>query len=179
MTTPVTHPVTHTVIDLAEPDPAWPQRADDLASELRGLLGDLLVACHHIGSTSVPGLVAKPIIDLILVVTDLTALTAQSARLQRAGFEVLGPYGLPRRQYFRRDRAGRREVHCHAYASGDPEITRHLAVRDLLRASARERAGYAAEKRRCAAVCVDTAAYCDCKDAYVKALERRALEARS
>ncbi|MEO0828871.1 MAG: GrpB family protein [Pseudomonadota bacterium] len=157
-------------------DENWPDRADALAAELGRLLGDCLLVCHHIGSTSVPGLSAKPIIDLIPVVTDLGALASCRPALEAARFEWLSAFGLPRRRYIRRDDAsGAREVQCHAYAQGDPEIERHLAFRDLLRRDASARAEYSAVKERCARTSKDGAAYCDCKDETVKRLESRAL----
>lgn len=164
-------------IVIAPYDSQWPARAARLIEELSGLMGPALVACHHIGSTAVPGLAAKPIIDLLPVVTDHAALTARRSALEAAGYEWMGPYGLPGRRYLRRDLHGKREVHCHAYVRGDTEITRHLAFRNHLRANPTDRAAYEAAKLRCATTSADMAAYCDCKDAVVARIEATALAA--
>ena len=81
---------------LAGYDPKWPERAAEFASRLR-VLGPVLITVHHIGSTSVPGLAAKPIIDLMPVVTDLAALDRQRARRARTCGDALasGPVGRP------------------------------------------------------------------------------------
>ena len=159
------------------PDPDWPHRAEVLSEELESLVGPALLTCHHIGSTAVLGLPAKPIIDLIPEVTDLKALDPVRPALEAAGYEWMGEHGLPGRRYLRRVRHGRREVHCHAYAAGDPEIARHLAFRDHLRRHPADRDAYAEVKRHCAATASDTETYCACKDAIIKRIEAQALEA--
>ncbi len=165
-------------IEIVPPDPDWPRRAEALAAELGALIGAPLLACHHIGSTAVPGLPAKPVIDLLPEVTDLAALEAARPTLEAAGYDWLGENGLPRRRYLRRIRDGQREVHCHAYAKGDPEIARHLAFRDHLRRHPADRAAYAAVKRRCAETVTSREAYCACKEAVIKRIEARSLEAQ-
>ena len=165
-------------IEIAPPDPDWPRRAEALAAELSALIGPPLLACHHIGATAVPGLPAKPVIDLLPEVTDLDALEAARPALAAAGFEWLGENGLPRRRYLRRIRDGQREAHCHAYAKGDPDIARRLAFRDHLRRHPADRDAYAALKRCCAESATSREAYGACKDAVIKRIEARALEAQ-
>ncbi len=162
---------------LACPDPAWPARAQKEIARWADVLGPILLACHHIGSTSVPGLAAKPILDLLPVVGDLAALDAATPRLIGAGYEALGTFGLPGRRYFRRSGPdGTRLIHAHAYAMGDPAIARHLAFRDLLLTDPDTCAAYEKVKRSAdAAAQGDISRYMQLKDTFVKEAEARAL----
>ena len=91
-------------------------------------LRGVVVALHHIGSTSIPGIFAKPIIDILLEVSDLEKLDKQSHALVALGYERLGEFGIVGRRYFRKNSAsGIRTHHVHAFQTGNAEIERHLA----------------------------------------------------
>ena len=161
-------------------DPAWTVAA--AAERLRLIAGaePMLIEVHHIGSTSVPGLVAKPIVDLLGVAGSLAALDAARARIEALGYEWRGEYGLPGRRYctWRDLASGRRRIQLHCYAAGSPEIDRHLAFRDALRRDSALAAAYAAEKQRCAAHHGDDArAYGLCKSGWIGRAEAAALAA--
>ena len=162
---------------LRDPDPSWTDRAAHEIAVWQDALGTALVACHHIGSTAVPDLAAKPILDLLPVVTDLDALTDATPTLVARGYEAMGAFGLPGRRYFRKSGPDDvRRVHAHAYASGDPAIARHLAFRDILRDDAATRLAYEQVKRAAdVAACGDVDRYMDLKDSFIKANEARAL----
>ena len=164
---------------LVAPDPEWPVQANAEADRWRtaGLQG--LVTIHHIGSTSVPGLPAKPIIDLLPVFESLEELDTNRAKLETLGFEWMGEFGLPGRRYLRRDdpQTGKRLIQAHCYARGTSEITRHLAFRDALRTNAPLRAAYSSVKAACAARHPgDPHAYGDCKADWIEKAERDALD---
>ena len=145
----------------------------------RAVFGTALVAIHHIGSTSVPGLAAKPVIDMLPVFKDRACRDAAEAGVLQLGYEWLGAFGLPGRRYCRRDdpETGCRIFQAHAYAEGSPEIRRHLAFRDWLRADSGNARGYEQEKRRCAGLFPHGGpAYQDCKAAWIDEAEVRALE---
>ena len=93
-----------------------------------------------------PGLIAKPVIDMLLVVAEVEAIDADL--LGRLGYGARGEYGIPGRRYF--VKGDPRSHHLHAFASGAPEIARHLAFRDLLSADEGARAVYANAKRAAA-----------------------------
>lgn len=124
------------VSERVEPhDVAW--AADFLveAALVRNALGDVLVELHHIGSTAVPDLLAKPIIDMIGGVISLSVLDVHSDELTSLGYEAMGAFGIEGRRYFRKHNAeGRRTHHLHLYEAGSPEIERHIRFRDYLRA---------------------------------------------
>lgn len=157
-------------------DPAWAAAAQAEAARWRDALGDGFIAYHHIGSTAVPGLTAKPILDLIPVARDLAALDVARPKIEAMGYEWMGEFGLPGRRFCRLTRDGVRLIHAHAYAAGSPEITRHVAFRDYLRADDAIRDEYAMLKARCAAQSIDMDQYCDCKDAWIKTHEAAALD---
>ncbi len=165
-------------VELVPHDPAWGQRARDEADVLRGALGDVLLAVHHIGSTAIEGIHAKPVIDLMPVVRGLAALDARRAALEGLGYRWWGELGLAGRRYCTRDdpASGKRLVQLHAYARGAPDIVRHLAFRDVLRERPTLAAGYDREKLRCQRLHPeDSHAYGDCKRDWIRTVEARAL----
>ena len=157
-------------------NPEWPQKFQEESIQIRQILGEVLVDIHHIGSTSVPGLMAKPIIDMLLDVRSLYELDAQSQSFEALGYEVMGAYGIPGRRYFRKG-GDNRTHHIHAFQSGDSNLTRHLAFRDYLRAHPEVADTYGKLKLEIAQTCDnDMEKYGDGKDAFVKLYEGKALE---
>jgi GrpB-like predicted nucleotidyltransferase (UPF0157 family) len=128
-------------------DPDWPHHAAERAARLR-VLEPVLVAVHHIGSTAVPGLIAKPIIDLMPLVTDLAALDIERGAVEALGYQWHGEYGIPGRRYCTMHVGGRRVAQLHIFTMGSPQAHRHLAFRDYLRAHPGIAAAYAEVKRR-------------------------------
>jgi len=137
------------VIAVAEYDPAWPQRFDQLRREYARAMaaaGVSVVAIEHVGGTAVPGLAAKPVIDWDIVVAEMDVPVA-SAVLATLGFTALGELGIPLRWAFKEPRrlAG---TNTYVAAAGSLALRNHLAVRDILRADSGPRERYAAVKRR-------------------------------
>ncbi len=160
---------------VVEYNPAWPPAFEEEATRLRETLGDLLIDVQHIGSTAVPGLRAKPILDISLEVDQLVHLDTQNLSMQHLGYEVMGEYGIPGRRYFRKG-GDQRTHHIHAFASGDPGLFRHLAFRDYLRAHPNIAEAYGQLKWEIAQSCNhDLEEYCDKKDPFVKLHESKAL----
>jgi len=133
-------PVTR--ITIADPDPAWAERFVVERERIRAALGPRAIAVEHIGSTSVPGLAAKPIIDVVLVVEDPEDDAVLVPALTAAGYEL-----RVREPGHRMFRTPARDVHVHVYAEGSPEIDAYLVLRDRLRSDAADRARYEAVKR--------------------------------
>ena len=159
-----------------EYDPAWPEQFELEAGLIRRVLRDNCLEIYHIGSTSVPGLAAKPIIDIMPVVRSLDGVDEARDALEALGYEYLGEFGIPGRRYLRK--GGDERTHqVHIFAQGDgANITRHLAFRDYLRAHPAAREEYAALKRALAErYPYDIESYCDGKDAFVKRCEREAV----
>lgn len=166
-------------VRLVEVDGAWRERYRAVATELRGLVGGdrPLLRLHHVGSTAVPGLLAKPTLDLMAPAARWPLDPATVAALAAFGYVDHGEHGLPGRHYFAR---GGHEVHLHVVDPGSGHLERHLALRDLLRSDADARERYARRKRELVrAHAGDRAAYVAGKDALVRELEVRALEVRA
>jgi GrpB-like predicted nucleotidyltransferase (UPF0157 family) len=139
----------HGPVTLRDYDPAWPGRYAALARGIRRALGDVVVLVEHVGSTSVPGLVAKPIIDIVLAVSDSANEGAYVAALEAEGYalRIREPDWYEHRMLKGDDT----NVNLHVFSAGCPEIDRMLLFRDRLRAEPAERDRYAAVKRRLAA----------------------------
>jgi len=143
------------------------------------LLGPNLVRVHHIGSTAIPGIRAKPTIDLIPEVVSLEQLDALEAAIVENGFEWWGEYGLPGRRFcpLNDSETDRRLANIHCYQTGSSEITRHVAFRDYLSSDRELALQYEAEKIRCQSLHPnDTYAYSDAKNDWIKSTEKAALK---
>jgi GrpB-like predicted nucleotidyltransferase (UPF0157 family) len=163
-------------VTLAAYNPAWPQIAAAHAERLR-VLGPALVAVHHIGSTAVPGLAAKPIIDLMPLVRDLDDLDRQRPRVEALGYHWHGELGIPGRRYCTlSDTTGARIVQLHFFHTDSPHAARHIAFRDYLRAHPEAARAYENEKRRARDLHPnDSHAYSDEKAAWIRNMEEASL----
>jgi GrpB-like predicted nucleotidyltransferase (UPF0157 family) len=162
-------------------DPSWKSQFEREANRIAHALGEIVVSLHHIGSTAIPGIFAKPIIDILLEVGDIVQLDDKRAAMEQLGYEAIGEFGIPGRRYFRKDNpSGTRTHQVHAFQVNSPEIERHLAFRDYMIAHPLEAQTYSALKQRLALEHPeDIEAYMDGKDAYIKEHEARAIAWRS
>jgi GrpB-like predicted nucleotidyltransferase (UPF0157 family) len=163
-----------TVVDA---DPTWPARFEAEAARLRtSVPADLIVRIDHVGSTSVPGLAAKPVIDVQLSVRQITPVKAYAESLTAAGYRhVLDPWNDDH-EFFSRDEDGRRVVNLHVCQAGSLWERKHLAFRDHLRTHPDDAAAYAALKRDLSAEhVVDRAAYTEGKTDFIEATLEGAL----
>ena len=136
-------------IALAGPDPAWPERYGALAARVRAALGWRVLALEHVGSTSVPGLAAKPVIDIDLTVADPAREQAYVPALEAAGFRLIirEPWWHGHRML----RADDPACNMHVFGFDSPELIRHRIFRDWLRGNPGDRDRYAGAKRAAAA----------------------------
>ena len=155
--------------------PEWPQQFQAEASLWRAVLGEVLLDIQHIGSTSVPGLAAKPIIDILLAVSDLKTLDSFTTAIEKQGYEVMGEYGIRGRRYFRKG-GNQRSHHVHAFQVGDANLERHLAFRDYLRAHPAVAKAYGNLKKEIIQLRVqDSISYGDAKEPFIQEHEEKAL----
>lgn len=156
----------------------WAEMAASESARLKEALGHLLITVHHIGSTAIPGIMAKPIVDLIPLVTDIEALDAAAPKLEALGYEYCGEFGIAGRRYCRLTDpvTGKRTFQLHCYQPDAAEFPRHLAFRDYLRAHPALAREYEAEKLRAAALHPDDVlAYNGAKNDWIQRTERAAL----
>lgn len=157
-------------------DPAWVGLAESELRRISDALGTVASRLDHVGSTAVPGLAAKPILDLQLSVAAIAPRTRYVEPLKRLGYLFVPSPEVPDFHLFALPPERPRTYHLHVCEAGSEHETRHLAVRDFLRAQASEAARYAALKRRLATKHPrDRLSYIDGKDEYVAALEQRAV----
>jgi len=142
-------PPTYKEIVLAEYDPEWPEWFARAAEQIRGALGDAVLHLEHVGSTSVPGLAAKPLIDIDLVVADTTDEDAYVPKLEAIGYvlRVREPDWFEHRMF----RGYDPPVNLHVFPPDCEEVERMLAFRDWLRTHDDDRELYAQAKRELAA----------------------------
>ena len=154
-------------------DPAWPQLFEQLRDRVVAALGDLVVAVEHVGSTAVPGLPAKPIIDLDVVIPAIADLPAAIERLATLGYVHRGDLGIPGRKAFSRP-PDTPPHHLYVCARDSAELRRHLLFRDYLRSHPEDARAYGALKRQLAArFRDDREAYTEAKSAFVADILRR------
>ena len=163
-------------IVLAAPDPEWPRQYGSVEAEVRAALGEQVLQIDHVGSTSVPRLMAKPIIDVQLVVADSADESAYVPALEAVGYAM-----RKREPDWFEHRLLRRfspEVHLHVFSAGCPEISRVLAFRDQLRRSDADRRLYEETKQALAVrVWRDRQHYADAKSPVIDDILSRARTA--
>lgn len=164
------------MIKVIEHDPNWRLKFELEAQILKNILGDVLIDIHHIGSTSVTGLHAKPIIDILLEASDLSELDSKNKEMESIGYEVMGEFGIPGRRYFRKGKDVRTH-HVHSFVSGDPGLIRHIAFRDYLIAHSDIAKEYGLLKTEIIKRNNhDMGFYCDAKDPFISLHEPKAVE---
>jgi len=164
-------------VELVPHDPAWAATAAAESARLAEAIGGTLIRIDHVGSTAIPGIVAKPTIDLMPIVKSLAELDTRRPYVEALGYVWRGEFGIPGRRYCIREEAGRRLFHVHCNETGSPEIARTIIFRDYLRAYPEEARAYEAQKRAAAtAHPADTLAYSNAKSGWIRDCIARATE---
>jgi len=164
-------------IDIVDYDPAWAERFRQEEAKIQAALGETALEIEHIGSTSVPGLAAKPIVDVLLVVDVSSDEASYLPALEGAGYvlRVREPDFDEHRMF----RTPEKYVHVHVFSSGSPEIGRYLLLRDHLRGNEEDRMLYARTKRDLAkADWPSMQHYAEAKTEVVEGIIARAAAAR-
>ena len=182
MTLTMSRPAVLPHIVIANYDPRWPAMFEQERVHILQAIGDWLVDIEHVGSTSVPGLAAKPIIDIMPGVRSLADAPQIIEPMTRLGYEYIPEYEeqMPGRRYFRKpagpEFVNRRNVHVHIVETTSDFWRRHIAFRDYLRRHPEACAEYAALKRRLAAEFgSDREGYTEAKTEFITRIERVAL----
>ena len=156
------------VVRLVDYDERWPLLFADEVRRIRDECGTLLLRLEHVGSTSIPGMCAKPVLDIAAGRPSAASIGDYVAALERAGYEHRGERGLPGREYFRRGEP--RAYHLHLVEDDGPLWCDYIAFRDYLRADSRGAREFADLKR------VLAARFADDRDAYLTAKGPHVLE---
>ncbi len=132
---------------IVEYDTRWPLHFEEERKKILQSIGPFVLAVEHIGSTSIPNLAAKPLIDILIVVPKLSVVEKGVRPLEALGYEYKGEFGIPGRHFFRKPLTRPRKYHIHMVELGSEEEWKHLAFRDYLRVHPEDAAQYAALKR--------------------------------
>ena len=161
-------------------DPDWPRQFDEERRGLAAVWSGSDATIEHIGSTAVPGLGAKPVIDVLIGVPILVEIDDRMSALEAAGYEYVQEYEkqLPDRRYFRKPRFGPRTFHLHCVVLESDFWIRHLAFRDYLRAHPEAAAAYYALKCELA-MRVSKEDYTEAKSPFIEAVLASAMRDRS
>jgi GrpB-like predicted nucleotidyltransferase (UPF0157 family) len=161
-------------IQVVSDNPDWPKQFQAEANGLTDALGENVISVHHIGSTAVPGLAAKPTIDILIVDRSHAWLDAHGQALESLGYCAKGENGIPGRRYFQRLAGEDHLFHLHAYEDGHPDIHRHLDFRDFLRVHPETARAYAALKQSLMAqYTYDPKLYTEGKSDFIQAVDRQ------
>jgi GrpB-like predicted nucleotidyltransferase (UPF0157 family) len=153
----------------------WKRAAADEAYVLYDALRLEDLRLYHIGSSAVPGLRAKPVLDFLGSVESLAAYDAKAPALTALGYEHRGEYGIAGRRFSKlKDGNGRTFAHLHVFQHGDPQVARHLAFRDLLLKNPEAREAYETEKTRIAASGLTGNDYAGAKGGLIQKLDLEA-----
>ena len=162
-------------------NPVWVELFASESQLVAAALGSNVVVIHHIGSTAIPTIYAKPIVDMLIEVADIDAVDTRNPAMAALGYEAMNECGIPGRRYFRKDNeAGIRTHHIHTFTQGCTEVTRHLAFRDFLIAHPAWAQQYSNLKRQLVETHPESIDdYMDGKDEFIKELDQRAARWRS
>jgi len=154
--------------------PEWQDQFSAAAAQLRPVFGKNLVYIHHIGSTSIPEIFAKPVIDMLVEVQNISTVDCQNALMSALGYEVKGEFGITGRRSFRKnDEHGRRIHQVHTFETGCSEVARHIGFRDFMIAHPDWAQHYSELKLRLAAEFAQSPErYMDGKDPFIRRIDQ-------
>lgn len=168
------------IVEIVPYDPNWPEKYCAEVKMVADVLGTNLTSAHHIGSTAIPGLAAKPTIDILLVVQNLDNLDACNNEMEALGYQPKGEHGIPGRRYFQKLAGEVHLIHIHAFQIGHPEIYRYLNFRDYTIAHPETAEAYQSLKQKLAVLFTDRPAdYTAGKEAFIRAVDQRAAAWRA
>jgi len=168
------------IIEVVPYQPNWPYLYRQEARQIAAALGGEIVLIHHIGSTAIPGIMAKPVIDCLIEVRDIEQVDAYNEAMITLGYDPRGENGISGRRYFNKLRGNTHTHHLHIFQVGHPEINRHLDFRDYLRAHPAKAQAYSQLKASLAQnYRYDASAYTDAKSAFVRDIDQCASEWRN
>ena len=167
-------------VEVVPHNPQWYHAYQLESQRIINALNDNVIAVHHIGSTAIASIYAKPIIDILVEVKDLSELDVHSST-ESLGYEAMGELGISDRRFFLKYNSdGVRSHHIHIYKADSPQIPRHLAFRDYMISHPKLAREYSNLKRELAAKYpLDIDKYMNGKDEFIKLIERKAVQWRS
>jgi GrpB-like predicted nucleotidyltransferase (UPF0157 family) len=162
-------------VEVVPHDPNWSDLFKAEADKIATILGHQIAAIHHIGSTAIPNISAKPTIDILVEVHDIEKIDESNEEMIRLGYQPRGERGIPGRRYFVKGDSSARTHHVHMYQSGNPEVESHLNFRDYMIAHPEEAQAYSCLKEELARrFPEDIKSYVEGKDGFIKEIDIKA-----
>ncbi|MEC5423534.1 GrpB family protein [Virgibacillus sp. C22-A2] len=161
-------------VRLTDFDENWAQMFQKESQFLQRVFGEEVIQFEHFGSTSIYGLKAKPVIDMMCIVKDIDKVDLFNSKMESLGYDVAGEWGITGRRLFRKGGENRTH-HIHFYQVNNPHIKRHLVFRDYLRTHSEKAAKYSRFKEELVQHFDNTREYSQAKKKYVQELEQKAL----
>ncbi len=162
-------------IQLVDHDPRWKEQFEAEAKLIKKVFGSEMVALHHIGSTAIPGIKAKPIIDMLGEVKDIQEVPSFNIPMTRIGYQAKGEMGITGRQYYRKGLRQTHTHHLHIFQTGHPEIRRHLAFVEYMASHPSEAKEYGELKEKLVREFREKPEeYTSAKTNFIKAIDERA-----
>jgi GrpB-like predicted nucleotidyltransferase (UPF0157 family) len=164
-------------VEVVPHNPQWKSIFDTESEYIANALGENAITIHHIGSTAIETIYAKPIIDFLVEVQDINRVDDRNLAMESIGYEAMGEFGIKDRRFFRKDnQAGIRTHHIHIFEVNSAQITRHLAFRDYMLGHPEAAQEYSNLKRKLAAEYPnDIAEYQAGKAEFIKEIDRANL----
>ncbi|MHA2009456.1 MAG: GrpB family protein [Promethearchaeota archaeon] len=166
-------------IEVVPHNPKWIEMFKREAENLNLIFSKEIISIYHIGSTAIPQIKAKPIVDILIEVNDIDKIDNYNPKMIECGYIPKGELGIPKRRYFSKRSEEHRSFHVHIFGKENPEIKRHLNFRDFMIAHPNDAQAYSHLKTDLARKYPeDIDAYCDGKDEFIKNIDERAKKWR-
>jgi GrpB-like predicted nucleotidyltransferase (UPF0157 family) len=165
-------------VEVVPHNPNWRSLFDTEVPQIAIALGENFIASHHIGSTSIEAIHAKPIIDILVEVSSIEKVDENNSQMQTLGYQYMGEFGIKNRRFFLKDNpAGIRTHHVHVFEVDSAQVRRHLAFRDYLNVHPEEAQTYSILKQALAEKYPhDIDGYIDGKAGFIQEIDRKAAE---
>jgi len=164
------------IIEVVEYNLDWEVEFIKESKSIYDIMGKEILKIHHIGSTSIPGIVAKPIIDILVEVRNIENIDLYNESLENRGYIAKGEYGIENRRFFLKG-VYNRTHHIHVFETGNSEIKRHTNFRDYMIEHPEDAKQYGELKKELATKFkYDNEGYCNGKDTFIKKIDKKAYE---
>ncbi len=161
------------IVKVAPHNSKWEEKFKEEANKIEKIFEEIFVDIYHIGSTAVPLVKAKPIIDIMVEVEDINKVNSYNKQMEVLGYVALGEYGIPKRRFFQKG-GNRRTHHVHIFESGSPQIKRHVDFRDYLISHPKVAKEYSRLKEKLAKKYrYDIGKYQEGKESFIKKIDKK------
>jgi len=152
----------------------WREMYKEESEKIKNILNDIIIDIHHIGSTAIPGIKAKPVIDILVEVKDIEEVDQYNHKMEELEYEAMGEYGIPKRRFSRKGKNNRTH-HIHIFQTGNEEIKRHINFKEYLIAHPDKSREYSKLKEELAnKYTYDVENYSNSKSDFIKEIDRKA-----